>query len=98
MRESRAARSPSLPISSSGRLVLMNNRRIQSMKKIAMLIGFIIVASACVAVAGAQTSFREFNAESRGRGVIRLENQRDEDITNASIALRRNGDAEIRLF
>ena len=32
------------------------------MKKMAMLLGFIIVASACVAVAGAQTLFREFNA------------------------------------
>jgi hypothetical protein len=67
------------------------------MKNIAALIRVLAIVVACVSIAGAQTVFRELNADSRGRGAISFDNQRDENITNATVLLRRNGDAEIRL-
>ncbi|HKP87753.1 MAG TPA: hypothetical protein VJZ26_16755, partial [Blastocatellia bacterium] len=67
------------------------------MKNTLKLTWLLVIASAGVSIAGAQTLFREFNADSRGRGVIRLDNQRDEDVTNATVTLRRGGDAEVRI-
>lgn len=61
------------------------------------LIAAMVIASACAGISGAQTLFREWNADSRGRGTIRLENQQDDDLTAASVVLRRDGTAEIRL-
>ena len=67
------------------------------MKKILMLTAVLFIASACAAIASAQTSFGELNADRRGTGAIRFENQREEEITNATVILRRGGDAEVRL-
>jgi len=62
-----------------------------------MLTAALFIASACAAIASAQTSFGELNADRRGTGAIRFENQREEEITNATVLLRRGGDAEVRL-
>ncbi len=67
------------------------------MKKILMLTAVLFIASACAAIASAQTSFGELNADRRGTGAIRFENQREEEVTNATVILRRGGDAEVRL-
>jgi hypothetical protein len=73
-----------------------DNRRVDQMKKILMLTAVLFIASACAAIASAQT-FGEMNADRRGTGTIRFENQRDEELTSATVILRRNGDAEVRL-
>ena len=62
-----------------------------------MLTAVLFIASACAAIASAQTSFGELNADRRGTGAIRFENQREEEVTNATVILRRGGDAEVRL-
>lgn len=67
------------------------------MKKIIMLTAVLFIASACAAIASAQTSFGELNADRRGTGAIRFENQREEEVTGAVVILRRGGDAEVRL-
>ncbi|HKS40854.1 MAG TPA: hypothetical protein VJX74_09615 [Blastocatellia bacterium] len=67
------------------------------MKKIIMLTAVLFIASACAAIASAQTSFGELNADRRGTGAIRFENQREEEVTSAVVILRRGGDAEVRL-
>src|SRR6185503_18308396 len=68
------------------------------MKKIAMLTRFLVIALACVSIASAQNVFRELSADNQGRGTISFENQRTEDLSSATLTLRRNGDAEIRLL
>ena len=67
------------------------------MKRIIMLTAALFIVSACAAIASAQTSFGELNADRRGTGAIRFENQREEEVTSATVILRRNGDAEVRL-
>lgn len=57
----------------------------------------IFIASACISIANAQTLSRELTADSRGRGTINFDSQRNEDVTSATVSLRRNGDADIRL-
>jgi hypothetical protein len=66
------------------------------MKKILMLTAVLFIASACAAIASAQT-FGELNADRRGTGAIRFENQREEELTDATVLLKRNGEAEVRL-
>ncbi len=66
------------------------------MKKFILLTAVLFIASACAAIASAQT-FGELNADRRGTGAIRFENQREEDVTGATVILRRGGDAEVRL-
>lgn len=67
------------------------------MKRIIMLTAVLFIASACAALASAQTGFGELNADRRGTGSIRFENQREENLTGATVILRRGGDAEVRL-
>lgn len=61
-----------------------------------MLTAVLFIASACAAMASAQT-FGELNADRRGTGSLRFENQREENLTGATVILRRNGEAEVRL-
>jgi hypothetical protein len=57
-----------------------------------------LILCAMTALAQAQPQFSEWNATAQGRGTIRIQGQRDEALSRASINLRRNGELEIRVF
>jgi hypothetical protein len=74
----------------------------ETMKKITMLLMLCMIVPLSAGLASAQGQnaqgqYREWSANSRGRGSIRYANQRDEVLTSASVELRRNGDAEVRV-
>jgi len=73
-------------------------RRIKTMKKIAILLVLCMIVPISVGLASAQSQYREWSANGRGRGAIRYGTQREEALSSASVELRRDGNAEIRVI
>lgn len=68
------------------------------MKKIAFVLSILVLTTLSAREASAQRQFDDWSATEQGRGTLRIQGQRDEQITRATVDLRRNGDLEIRVL
>ncbi len=68
------------------------------MKKIAFVLSILVLTTLSAREASAQRQFDDWSATEQGRGTLRIQGQRDEQITRATVDLRRNGEFEIRVL